>query len=245
MIVPSLRCLKRLKLALIFDYDGVLERSIEENCSAWQEAFKKKNVPFNKEKYFLLEGKKGEEIIYDLLLSEGKKSKGLLNEIVKVKQTIYKQISTFTLYPYVLEIIELLLKKGIPIGVVSGGSKKRLFSGQRKKFLERFNVVITGDEVEFTKPHPEPYLRAAEKLGVKPNSCIVIENAPLGIDSALKAGMFCTALCTTLPNTCLSKAHVVLKDHKELKEWLLEKVLNEGFATNKVLNTEAVWRKNC
>lgn len=244
MIAPSLRRLKSSELAVIFDYDGVLERSIEENCSAWQEAFKKKNVPFNKDKYFLLEGKKGEEIICDLLLSEGKKSKGLLNEIIKVKQTIYKQISTFTLYPHVQDILELLFSKEIKIGIVSGGSKKRLFSGQRKEFLERFNVVITGDDVKFTKPNPEPYLRAAEKLDVQPNRCIVIENAPLGIESALKAGMFCAALCTTLSNTCLSKAHIVLKDHKELKEWLLEKVLNERFAANKELYTEAVWRKS-
>jgi HAD superfamily hydrolase (TIGR01509 family) len=54
--------------------------------------------------------------------------------------------------------------------------------------FDAFDVVVAGDEVEHAKPHPDPYLRAAEALGVDPSSCIAIEDSPTGLASAVAAG---------------------------------------------------------
>ena len=58
---------------------------------------------------------------------------------------------------------------------------------------ETFRVIVTGDQVEFGKPHPEPYLTAAAALGVRPEDCVAIEDSNTGAKSAVAAG--CLVLC--------------------------------------------------
>ena len=71
-------------------------------------------------------------------------------------------------------------------------------------------VLITAEDVATGKPHPEPYLRAAELLGVKPEQCLVIEDAPAGIRSARAGGMKSIALTSTYPASALIEADVVV-----------------------------------
>ena len=73
-----------------------------------------------------------------------------------------------------------------------------------------FDAVISGDSVKQGKPHPEPYLKAAAVLGLRPRQCLVVENAPLGIESAKKAGMSCVAVTTSLPKEYLKKADIIV-----------------------------------
>ena len=70
--------------------------------------------------------------------------------------------------------------------------------------------MVCGDHVKKGKPHPEPYLRAAKILDLRPQECTVIENAPYGIESAKRAGMFCIALTTSLPQAYLKKADMIV-----------------------------------
>jgi len=70
--------------------------------------------------------------------------------------------------------------------------------------------VVTGDSVKKGKPHPEPYLKAASVLGLRPKQCLVVENAPFGIASAKKAGMFCIAITTSLPRDYLKQADIIV-----------------------------------
>jgi beta-phosphoglucomutase-like phosphatase (HAD superfamily) len=81
--------------------------------------------------------------------------------------------------------------------------------------------VITSDDVVETKPSPEPYLTAARLLGVNPAQSFVVENAPLGIQSAKAGGFYCVAMQTTLPATDLITADLVVKNHTELIRKLL------------------------
>ncbi len=57
-----------------------------------------------------------------------------------------------------------------------------------------FDVIVTGDEIKNGKPHPDTYLIVAEKLGLKPEECVVIEDAKTGIQSAKAAGCYCIAI---------------------------------------------------
>jgi len=69
---------------------------------------------------------------------------------------------------------------------------------------------VSGDSVKRGKPYPDPYIKAAKILGLRPNDCLVIENAPYGIRSAKAAGMFCVAVTTSLPKEYLKKADVIV-----------------------------------
>jgi beta-phosphoglucomutase len=79
-----------------------------------------------------------------------------------------------------------------------------------------FDYAVTGDHVKRGKPHPDPYLKAAKGLGLRPRECIVVENAPLGIESAKRAGMFCVALTTSLPREYLKRADVVVDSLEDI-----------------------------
>jgi sugar-phosphatase len=70
-------------------------------------------------------------------------------------------------------------------------------------------VVVSAEDVENGKPDPECYLKAAEKLGVAPENCVVVEDAPPGIRAARSAGMMVVAVPTPHPASELSEAHAV------------------------------------
>jgi beta-phosphoglucomutase len=111
------------------------------------------------------------------------------------------------------------LKKALVTGSILKNIEPIVGNG----FLHNFNVIVTGDQVTHTKPHPEPYLTAAQQLAVKPDECIVIENAPSGIEAAKKAGMYCIAVKTTIQDEqYLKEADLIVEDISKLP---IEKLL--------------------
>ena len=95
-------------------------------------------------------------------------------------------------------------------GVVTSGS--RLLASSRLRYcgLPVPRVLVTSDDVTHGKPHPEPYLKGAERFGLKPEECVVIEDAPAGIHSAHAAGMKVLGLARTYPPTELREAEAVV-----------------------------------
>jgi len=86
-------------------------------------------------------------------------------------------------------------------------------------------VIFSGADVTHGKPSPEPYLKAIEKLSVRKDRCIVIENAPLGVESTKNAGLYCVAVPTHVSPASLKKADVVFEGHEALKEYLYDLVI--------------------
>jgi HAD superfamily hydrolase (TIGR01509 family) len=89
-------------------------------------------------------------------------------------------------------------RKGIPTALVSA-SWARLISavGQRiddELGLPAFDLIVAGDDVENSKPHPEPYLTAAAGLGQEPGACLALEDSPTGVRSAIAAGCVVVAI---------------------------------------------------
>jgi mannitol-1-/sugar-/sorbitol-6-phosphatase len=114
-----------------------------------------------------------------------------------------------TVMPGALELV-----RSIPEGqwgVVTSGS--RLLATNRLRFcgLPVPEVLVTSDDVEHGKPHPEPYLTGAQRLGFAPAECLVIEDAPAGIQSAHAGGMKVIGMASTYPASRLSAADTVVK----------------------------------
>lgn len=95
-------------------------------------------------------------------------------------------------------------------GVVTSGTQ--LLASARLRFcgLPVPRVLVTADDVEHGKPHPEPYLKGAEKLGFKPEDCLVIEDAPAGIRAGRAARAKVIGLASTYPASKLGEADTVV-----------------------------------
>jgi beta-phosphoglucomutase-like phosphatase (HAD superfamily) len=98
----------------------------------------------------------------------------------------------------------------------------RLESILAPEFLARFQASVTLEDTERHKPYPDPYATGAEMLGVPPGHCLVVENAPAGIQAGKAAGATTAGVQTTLTATDLAGADVVFANHGDLMHWLKE-----------------------
>jgi len=198
--------------AALLDFDGVVGETMEDNFRAWCHALRTlADIPFDRQEYFLLEGARSVEVAATVLRRHGRDER-LAEAVVELKDSWYLAHSSFRFHEGVPELIAACRRRGMKLGLVSGGMRRRLLTPQTEPLLSTFDVIVTGDDVAEGKPSPEPYLTAARRLDVVATSCLVVENAPYGIRSARAAGMTCIAVCSTLPPGALQEADYVVVD---------------------------------
>lgn len=203
--------------AVIFDMDGVLTESMKYHIISWKYAFNQFNIFPTDNDLAMLEGMSYKETInflsekYSVKLTDRDKEK-----VYSLKKEKLEKIFRYNLYPYVLKILTVLKKKNIKLALVSGANKKFVYNIVRRFFEGFFEIIITGSDVKKGKPDPEPYLKAVKKLRCLAGNVIVIENAPLGIESSKKANLKTCALTTTLNKKYLKLADRIFISHKEL-----------------------------
>lgn len=189
---------------------------MEDNFRAWQAAMSEYGINIKPEDYYPLEGAMVHEVAQMILTQYGV-SNVSGDEVAKKKEKHYLENHHFEFYPGVETLINRLCSHKIPIALVTAGLRSRLDHSVPAGFLEKFDTVVTGDMTQHGKPSPEPYLKAIEKLRLEPEDCVVVENAPLGIQSAKKAGAYCIALRSTLSNGYLNEADEVLDSFEDLE----------------------------
>lgn len=208
-------------IGILFDFDGVVVDSMHQHYDAWSNAFKEKDITFNKEEFFQLEGQGLNKIVKMLGEPHGLVKQDML-DIVEAKARYYYKSVQIRFYDYFMDMLNKLKNRSVPMGVVTGGNRTRVENTIESYLKGYFDALVTIDDVSNGKPHPEPFIRGAEKLQLNPEECIVIENAPLGIKSAKAAGTTVIAVKTTLTDKYLSEADYILDDFK-----MVEKKLNE------------------
>jgi len=112
--------------------------------------------------------------------------------------------------PRLVERLRRFSRQGVPLALVTGTSAREVSRLVPRAIMRLFHAVVTGDRVRRGKPHPEPYRRAFQQLGVQPAQAVVVENAPYGIRAAHRAhAKLIIALASSLPTRFLQEAHVV------------------------------------
>ena len=105
------------------------------------------------------------------------------------EQHYYSKLDQLQAVPEVLEHIEHAHGK-VPFAVVSGSARDSVTKSlDALGLLDRFETLVCAGDYTHSKPHPEPFLIAAERLGVAPKDCVVFEDTDMGIDAAKAAGM--------------------------------------------------------
>ena len=121
--------------------------------------------------------------------------------------------------PGAVEVLEKLAADGVPYCVASSGSHARIRVGHRKTGLDRWfgeGQVFSSEDVGRGKPAPDLFLYAAERLGVAPERCVVVEDSPLGVRAAVAAGMDVYGFTGMTPAAKLAGATQLFSDMGEL-----------------------------
>ena len=211
--------------AVFFDMDGVLFDSMKFHATAWVKALLKKNLPFTEYEVYMNEGRTGASTIDNIFLKEHGRTatEEEKQEIYHLKSNLFEANGKAEQIPFVYELLQKIKEQGLHIFVVTGSGQPTLLQSLEENFPGIFQKekMVTAFDVKFGKPHPEPYLIALKKSGVNPWEVVVVENAPLGVESASAAGLFTIGVNTgPLENEVLSKngANLVFDNMKELHD---------------------------
>ena len=195
--------------AILFDLDGVLvdsTRSVERQWRAWARE----------------QGIDGDRVI---AVGHGVRAVEVIRavaprldaeaEVRKLESREAEDRDGVVVMPGAVELVSM-----IPQGrwcVVTSGTRHLASARLGLAGIPDPKVLVTAEDVACGKPHPEPYLKGAELLGVSPGECLVIEDAPAGIRSAHAGGMKAIGLTSTYPASALSEAEVVVQKLTEIQ----------------------------
>jgi HAD superfamily hydrolase (TIGR01509 family) len=209
--------------AIFFDMDGVLYDSMGSHAFAWIEALKQMGLPFTENEAYLNEGRTGASTIDGVFIKVyGRTATEEEKQTIYLKKSrLFETLKHSEKIPYVSDLLAKIKSQKLEIYVVTGSGQPSLIDSLEHNFPGVFEKkkMVTAFDVQFGKPNPEPYLMALKKSGLKPWEALVIENAPLGVESSSKAGLFTIAVNTgPLDPAVLSDsgAHIVFDSMKEL-----------------------------
>jgi HAD superfamily hydrolase (TIGR01509 family) len=174
--------------AYLFDCDGTIVDSMPLHYIAWKTALAEWSCTFDEGLFYSWGGKPVDEIISTLNAMQGLSMPVAV--VSKRKEGLYYQLlPQLKAIPEVLEHIEAQHGR-IPFAVVSGGHLSSVTrSLTTVNLLDRFETIVGAEDYVNSKPAPDAFLLAAERLGVEPRDCLVFEDTELGIEAATAAGM--------------------------------------------------------
>lgn len=206
--------------AVIFDMDGVLVDSMPYHAEAWKQAFSAIGIHIDRRDIYELEGSNHRQIVGMVFRRFNRvPAEKDIEELNSRKVDIFNRIEHSKPFEGIKELLASLKPK-YKLAIVSGSNRETVQDLINRFFPDTFDVIIDGDDSGESKPSPEPYLKAVEKLGIAAEHCIVVENAPLGIRAAKRAGLRCIAIPTYLEKEKLKEADVTAESHRELGRYL-------------------------
>ena len=186
--------------AVLFDMDGVLYDSMRFHARAWKEVADAHLLISTEADFYLYEGRTGSSTIDELYMRTFQRK-----ATDEEKQAIYEEKSALFCHyndgepmPGASDVLEKVAAAGLQRLVVTGSGQKSLIDKLEHTYPHCFtpDKMVTAFDVKHGKPNPEPYLMGLQKAGVKANEAIVVENAPLGVQAGVAAGIFTIAVNT-------------------------------------------------
>jgi len=203
--------------AILFDMDGVIVDSLHYHYLAWDKMFRDRGGKVIEHTVLLHEGRNSREIL-PILMEETKVHipENEWDDFIEQKREYYRSIVELKYFPNVFETIQELKSRGLKTALVTASARKNMEKAIPEDKRQLFDVILTAENFRKAKPNPDPYLEAQKRLSVSVNECVVVENAPLGIEAAKNAGMICIAVETTLGREYLTQADFIINSIEEL-----------------------------
>jgi beta-phosphoglucomutase len=186
--------------AVIWDMDGVLVDSAPHHFQAWRDILATRGIPdYPREHFVRYFGQRNDAILRDLLGDSSTVDEQ--TQLGHAKEARYREIVRtrgIDLLPGVLRWLTELKRMGWLHAVASSGPRANVEAVVDAVGIRPFfGALVAGEDVRQGKPDPEVFLTAAQRLGVPPSRCVVVEDAPVGIQAARAAGIACIGLLTT------------------------------------------------
>jgi beta-phosphoglucomutase len=179
--------------AVIFDLDGVIVCTDECHYMGWKQLADEEGIYFDREINMRQRGVSRMESLDVLLEKSGKSYSDEEKKLMAERKNGYyrefiRELAPKDILPGVLDFTESLKQKGIKIAIGSS-SKNSPAILKSIGLAEYFDATADGNDITKSKPDPEVFLLAAERLGIPPSECLVVEDADAGVEAALAAGM--------------------------------------------------------
>lgn len=174
---------------VLFDFDGTLCNTEVENLKLVQGILRQMGADVSMGELEVLTG--GEDRVTVPAILERHHARGTIDDYERMRDGCYLTYSQapLKLEPGALVLLDGLRGRGVKLGLVSMTVSRCILTAlARLGIADRFDAIVCGDMVERRKPSPDPYLRAAELLGVDAEKCVAVEDSPTGIASAKAAG---------------------------------------------------------
>lgn len=210
--------------AVIFDLDGVIVSTDEYHYLAWKYIADQENIYFDRTINHRMRGISRAASL-DVLLEQAprlysEKEKHMLAEQKNAYYVeLLKKLTPCNILPGVMQLLSKLTAAGLKKAIGSSSRNTPLILAQIG-LADSFDAVADGNQITHTKPDPEVFLLAAHKLGIPPEQCIVIEDAPAGIEAALRSGAKAVAVGGSIPRDCGANYSVATLDALDFQDFL-------------------------
>lgn len=210
--------------AVIFDLDGVIVSTDDYHYRAWKKISDEEGIYFDREINERLRGVSRMESL-ELILEKTNREYSEEEKIsfAERKNSLYRnlleELTSNDILPGVMNVLETLKSKDIKIAIGSS-SKNTEFILNKIGLNDYFDAISDGTQIKNSKPDPEVFLLAAEKLSIEPKDCLVVEDADAGVEAGLAGGMKVLAVGYVASN---EKANLRMKSLEEFKyEYILK-----------------------
>jgi beta-phosphoglucomutase family hydrolase len=213
--------------AFIFDMDGTIVDNMDYHTRSWITFFQRRGMDIDADEFFrTTAGRQGKEIIRSHL------GEALADDEVallgKEKESVYREL--YGPHRKAVEGFESFVadakRHGVALAVATSAPAANIpFVLDGLNLRHYFDSVVGAADVTRGKPHPDGFLKAAERVGAAPLECIVFEDAPLGVEAARNAGMRCVVLTTTLPAAAFTQFDNVIRIVNDFSELSVEELI--------------------
>ena len=216
---------------VIFDVDGVLVDSYDAHYESWLGLGRERGFTMTPEQFVSTFGRTSREVIRECW-PELATSDEAIRELDERKEAVYRDLlaQKFPAMDGARELIDALAEAGFALAVGSSAPPANVEQtldqlGRR----EKFQAVVTGTDVQFGKPNPQVFLIGAARLGLPPSHCLVIEDAPAGVEAAHAGGFVCVGLLSKgRTEAQLREADHLVRSLRELSPERIARMIESG-----------------
>ncbi|MEM7594018.1 MAG: HAD family phosphatase [Cyanobacteria bacterium P01_A01_bin.83] len=221
--------------AVLLDFSGVIIDDEAINQELIADILLKENLRADKDEYTqYCRGRSDRACLKEILACRGRiLSDEYLDQLLKTKAQGYRQKIEerveIALPPHLTDFLIQLKDQNIAIGLVTGATRSEVeYLLEKLELAQYFDVIVAGDDLESSKPEPEPYLLAAQQLNVETAECLAIEDNPVGIEAAKRAKIQVVGISNLYPLHMLQRqANWTVDDFMEIELDRVDRVLSQ------------------